>query len=195
MRAVLLNGALRGDEALTPIEQALDAALSARGWQVQRVHLRELQIAYCQGCFDCWVKTPGVCKAKDAAGEVSRAIVRSDLLVLLSAVTFGGYSSELKKALDRTIGILSPFFTSIRGEVHHRKRYAKYPSLLAVGVLADDDPDEPRIFSTLLARNAANMHAPSHLAGFVTRGTSVERMRSVVGGLVAAVAAAIQGAA
>jgi NADPH-dependent FMN reductase len=195
MNALILNGALRNDDGLTAVEQAVDTALSVRGWSAERVHLRDLSIAYCQGCFDCWVKTPGVCKTKDAAGEVTRAIVRSDLLVLLSVVTAGGYSSELKKALDRSIGIVSPFFKRIDGEVHHRQRYARYPSLLGVGVVHAEDPEEQRIFSTLVARNAINFHAPAHTTGFVRRDATPEQVRSAIGRLVAGAVDGKRGAA
>ena len=101
----------------------------------------------------------------------------------------------MKKALDRSIGIVSPFFTRIAGEVHHKKRYARYPSLLAVGVFAEDDPEERRIFSTLVARNALNFHAPSHAAGFVPRVAAPAEMRSAVADLVATVVDGKRGAA
>lgn len=183
MRALILNGALVDDETLAPIESSLDVALSGRGWEVERIHLRDLPIAYCQGCFECWVKIPGVCKTKDAAGDVTRALVRSDLLVLLSPVTFGGYSSEVKKALDRSIGIVSPFFVRIHGEVHHRRRYARYPALLAVGVMDDPDVEEERVFTALVARNAVNFHAPAYHVGFLRRGATREQMWATIGRL------------
>ena len=195
MRALILNGALRGDEALTPVEQALDAALTARGWRVDRVRLRERSIVYCKGCFECWTKTPGICGTKDDAGEITRAIVRSDLLVLLTPITFGGYSSELKKALDRSIGAVLPFFQRIDGETHHEARYARYPPVLAVGVAGDDDAEERQVFATLVARNAINLHAPAHLAGTVMRTASPEQIRSAIGGLVADIVGRQKGAA
>lgn len=185
MRALVLNGARAGDDRLTPIEQALDQALAVRGWEVQRVLLRDLTIAYCKGCFDCWVKTPGMCQTHDAARDVTRALVRSDLLVLLSPVTFGGYSSELKKALDRSIGAVMPFFTRIRGEVHHQARYARYPALLAIGIMAERNADEERIFAALIARNALNFHAPAHSVAFVCQDEAPERMRATIAGSVA----------
>ena len=188
MNALILNGALAGDTALAPVEQALDMALAVRGWTVDRVPLRDRRIAYCQGCFDCWTRTPGVCKTNDGARDITRAIVRSDLLVLLTPVTFGGYSSELKKALDRSIGSVLPFFERIDGEVHHAARYASYPRLLAVGVSSYDDAEEGHVFSALVARNALNFHAPAHAAGIVPRTATPEQMRSAIGALVAAIA-------
>ncbi len=185
MRALILNGAHRMDEGLTPVAQSLNMALAARGWEVKHLLLRDLTIAYCQGCFECWVKTPGLCKTKDAARDVTRALIQSDLLVLLSPVTFGGYSSELKKALDRSIGVVSPFFTRIQGEVHHVRRYARYPALLVVGVMAEPDAEEERLFTALAGRNAINFHAPAHAAGVVYRGQPPEQMWSTIGRLVA----------
>jgi multimeric flavodoxin WrbA len=178
MRALVLNGALGGDDGLGPIEEVLGSTLAAQGWAVERVRLRDVFIAYCKGCFDCWVKTPGVCATRDGAGAITRALARSDLVVLLSPITFGGYSSELKKALDRSIGIVSPFFTRIHGEVHHKPRYARYPALLAIGVTEDRDPEEARIFTRLVSRNAVNFHAPAHVVAIVSRDDSPEQIMS-----------------
>ena len=180
VQALLLNGALSGDEGLAPIEAEISAMLTARGWSVERVHLRDVFVANCKGCFNCWVKTPGVCGTRDGAGAITQSLARSDLAVFLSPVTFGGYSSELKKVLDRSIGLVSPFFMRIGGEVHHRPRYARYPALLAVGVTADLDPEEGHIFARLVARNAVNLHAPASSAVVVSRDDSPDRIRQAV---------------
>jgi multimeric flavodoxin WrbA len=180
MRAVILNGALAGDETCAAVETELASALAVLGWEVASLRLRDLTIAYCKGCFGCWVKTPGVCPTRDDAGSVTRSFVRSDLAVLLTPVVFGGYSSELKKALDRSAGIVLPFFTRINGEVHHQRRYQRYPALLAIGVVDRADPAEERIFTTLVGRNAINFHAPAHDVAFVGRGDGVETRRAIV---------------
>ncbi len=180
MRALVLNGALSGDEGLVPIEEALGATLGRWGWEVERVRLREVLVAYCKGCFDCWVKTPGVCATNDDAGAITRTMARSDLVALISPITFGGYSSELKKLLDRSIGIVSPFFTRVDGEVHHKPRYTHYPALLAIGVTGDRDPEEAQIFARLVGRNAINFHAPAHVVSIVSRDDSPEQLRTTI---------------
>ena len=181
MRALVLNGALAGDEGLGPIEEALTSDLAASGCTCERIHLRDVLITYCKGCFDCWVKTPGICATRDGACVVTRAFAFSDLVALLSPITFGGYSSELKKALDRSIGIVSPFFARFDGEVHHRPRYAHHPALLAVGVSEDRDPEEAQIFARLVARNAINFHASAHAVCLLSRDDSPEQMRMAIG--------------
>jgi multimeric flavodoxin WrbA len=180
MRALVLNGALAGDEGLGPIEEEVTSDLVASGWTVERVHLRDVFIAYCKGCFDCWVKTPGLCATRDGAGVVTRALACADLVALLSPITFGGYSSELKKAIDRSIGIVSPFFARFDGEVHHQPRYTRHPALLAVGVSEDRDPEEAQIFARLVARNAINFHAPAHAVCLVSRDDSPDQVRTAI---------------
>ena len=162
MKATILNGALPGDSFVDAVGAALQDTLHAEGWTVTPWTRRDQKIAYCLGCFECWTKTPGLCRIDDAGREIAASIIGSDLTVYLTPITFGGYSSELKKAVDRIICLISPFFTRIDGEVHHHARYARYPDLLGVGVLPAPHPDQEHIFHTLIGRNAINLHAPAH---------------------------------
>lgn len=137
------------------------------GWQVNTTILRNIDIAGCLGCFGCWDRTPGICVIDDGAREVARKFIQCDLATFLTPVTFGGYSSELKKALDRIICIVHPDFTKVQGAVHHVKRYDRYPSLLGVGVLPGPDEEAREIFASLVRRNALNIHSPAQAAGVV----------------------------
>jgi multimeric flavodoxin WrbA len=168
MKAVILNGARVGDAAVEVANMTLMDELAAQGWEAESLALRELDMAYCLGCFECWTKTPGQCRIDDAARDVARAMIESNLTIFLTPVVFGGYSSELKKALDRCICLISPFFRRVGGEVHHRARYDRYAALVGVGVLAGPDGEQERLFKTLVARNAINLHAPFHAAHVVT---------------------------
>lgn len=162
MKANILNGALPGDSFVDAAGAALQEALQAEGWSVTSWILRDEKIAYCLGCFECWTKTPGVCRIDDAGRDVAASLIAGDLTIYLTPVTFGGYSSALKQAVDRSICLISPFFTRIDGEVHHQVRYERYPALLGVGVLPAPHPAQEQIFHTLVGRNAINLHAPRH---------------------------------
>ena len=168
-RALILDGSAAGDALAPEALGALRAELGKRGHESEVVTLCEMDIAPCLGCFGCWVRSPGECVIDDDARGVVRKIVQSDVLVLLTPVTFGGYSSELKKALDRWICVISPFFTKIDGEVHHRRRYERYPRILGVGLLPTRDAEAEEIFSTLVTRNALNIHSPPHTTVFLYR--------------------------
>jgi multimeric flavodoxin WrbA len=169
MHATLLNGALPGDDFVDCAGTLLQETLRSRGWAVTSWTLRDDKSAYCLGCFECWTKTPGLCRIDDAGRDIAHSVIQSDLAIYLTAVTFGGYSSELKKAVDRIICLISPFFERIDGEVHHRARYDRYPALTGIGVLPGPHPAQEQLFHTLIGRNAINMHASSHGSAIVYR--------------------------
>lgn len=167
MRAVILNGARHEEDSGARAQKVLVAELSARAYDVDAFVLRRLEIEPCRGCFECWVRTPGICNRSEIANQIASAVIRSDLTVLLTPITFGGYSSELKKAMDHLIPLIAPTFIRLRGEVHHAPRYPRYPALLSVGLSRTADPEAEEVFTRLLARNALNFHSPAHAAWVV----------------------------
>jgi multimeric flavodoxin WrbA len=168
MKAVILNGSNDNESPLNIGENIVAEELKKGKWKVKTFELRNEKIATCIGCFGCWIKTPGQCILKDQGQEITKAVAKSDLLILFSPVTFGGYSFQLKKMLDRLIPNLLPLFTKINGEIHHKYRYEKKPKLLAVGHLPKHDGESERIFKALVGRNALNMHSPANYAEIVT---------------------------
>jgi hypothetical protein len=166
MNALVLDGS-RGTECRGALA-ALQRALAEAGYATEVIPLHERTIAPCRGCFGCWVKTAGECVIDDEGRQVARAIARCDLLVYLTPVTFGGVSSELKKALDRMIPNISPFFARVRGETHHQRRYRKTPRLIGLGILSQLDREAERVFKTLVERNGLNLRTPRTAAAVVT---------------------------
>ena len=167
MRITVLDGTRDGQQAEAVAREVLISELEDQASEVTTYPLREMEIRHCLGCFGCWIKTPGECVIDDPARDIARAVVQSDLVVYFTPVTFGGYSSELKKAVDRNICLVAPDFTTVNGETHHKLRYERYPRLLGVGLLVRVDPESERIFRTLIERNAINMHAPAHAGGVI----------------------------
>jgi multimeric flavodoxin WrbA len=160
MKAVFLKGspAAGQDPLSNRAAAAVMAALKARGWQTKAFALAGMDIKPCRGCFSCWVKTPGICVIRDDGQEpILRAWAEADLVALLTPITFGGYAPELKKALDRIIPVLLPFFIKIRGEAHHPQRYPLRRRLLAIGTQRQEDADSENNFCRIVRRNALNM--------------------------------------
>jgi len=182
MRTLILNGFHRGDSRWQQASATLSEELKNRGWPCEEIRLCEMDIANCAGCFRCWTKTPGVCIVDDAGREVASRFAGSDLVVFFSPVTFGGYSSEIKKALDRLIPLISPFFKKIQGEVHHRRRYDRYPALIAIGMTEGDGEEKKRIFRKLLQRNVIPLHNPKSADGFIAEGEDPILVREKVRG-------------
>jgi len=187
MKALILDGSLPGDDATEVAGEVLIQELEGAGWQVDRIVLRDVEMAGCRGCFGCWDRTPGLCVIDDDGRQVPARAIQSDLLVYLTPVTFGGYSSQLKKGLDRIICIVHPFFMKVEGEFHHQPRYDRYPRLLGVGVLPGPDHDSEEIFETLVKRNAINLLSPARAAGVVYRDQSTDAVRQRIAALLAEV--------
>ena len=189
MKALVLNGATNGDETLDAMNEIIVTHLEGLGWQVDSFTLRDVDVSSCLGCFGCWVRTPGLCVIDDAGRDIARLYVRSDLVVFLTPITFGGYSSELKKAIDRLIPNILPFFTKINGEVHHEPRYEHNPRLLAIGALPHPDTEREQLFRFLVNRNAINQHCPTHATGVVLTSQDPEAIRTEIQTLIRQVGA------
>ena len=165
MKAILLDGSGAIDSTGERIRAALAAELQTQGWDVEHIALRDKKIGNCAGDFFCWVRSPGVCNVDDDNRPIAAALAASDLMVYLTPVTFGGYSSGLKRMVDHQIQNVLPFFAKIEGETHHHKRYQKNPDLLAVGWLDAPDAQAEAVFRQLVQRNAINFHSEKFASG------------------------------
>lgn len=101
---------------------------SLDGWQLQEDWLAvdaRAKAAPCQGCFGCWLKTPGACVLKDSLQRIGAAIAHSRELILVPRCCYGGFSPEVKRAPIRSISQSLPFFTYRGGKLHHILRYRR----------------------------------------------------------------------
>ena len=111
---------------------ALDAWARRRGHESRFIDATSLSIKPCLGCFACWVKTPGVCVIADEGRAFVEALMPADLFVIITGIPFGSYAPAIKRALDRSIPILLPFFTIYEGEMHHVQRSRRPRRLLHI---------------------------------------------------------------
>jgi multimeric flavodoxin WrbA len=162
MRALLLNGAIETNPEGEKIHKAIIKILRQAQFHVNDIFLKEKKITPCQGCFDCWVKTPGVCIIDDYGRKIAEQMMLSDLVIHLTPIIFGGYSSELKKVIDRSIPIILPFFRKFKGEIHHKQRYEIRPSLIVIGYQDNQIRNQEETFRTLIYRNSLNMDPLIH---------------------------------
>ncbi|MHA1669903.1 MAG: flavodoxin family protein [Promethearchaeota archaeon] len=160
MKALILDGCKKDNIESAKIQDSMNKELQKLNWDTKFIILEDVDLAYCAGCFGCWIQTPGECIIKDYQEIIVREMVHCDLIIYITPITFGGYSSILKETLDRQISRVLPYFMKINGEVHHSKRYEKQQSLIAVGILDKPDDEKEDVFKTLVARNAINMWSP-----------------------------------
>jgi len=172
MNVLVLDGSHAGD----PVAPRVVHALRSHCPDVEVITLRQQNIGNCAGDFFCWVRSPGMCNVDDDNRVIASKVARSDLLVYLTPVTFGGYSSALKRMVDHLIQNISPFFTTIHGEVHHQRRYPTSPNLLVVGWLPEPDPRAEAVFRHLVARNALNLYAATAVCAVLTGDPADEQL-------------------
>jgi multimeric flavodoxin WrbA len=103
MKAILLDGSQANDNTGVRVCATLMAQLQTQSWEVEQFTLCDKKIGNCAGDFFCWIRSPGMCNVDDDNRVIAEALVSSDLMIYLTPVTFGGYSSTLKKMVDHQI--------------------------------------------------------------------------------------------
>ncbi len=135
------------------------AALAEHGWDGPVHRLHHQRLSPCVGCFRCWVVHPGQCRARDAGNTLLEDMVGSHAVLWLTRPRFGAWDPVAKGMLDKSIGLVSPFFQQVEGETHHRARYRHSPRLVALAIPHEDSlPADRARFETLVARNGLNLH-------------------------------------
>ncbi|WP_026670747.1 NAD(P)H-dependent oxidoreductase [Butyrivibrio sp. AE3006] len=111
--------------------------------------------APCQGCFNCWTKHPATCSMSDSLHEMCRIVGQADDLVIITDNTYGGYSSNVKNLLDRSIGASTPFSTYRGWQMHHTLRYGRKGNFKVI-VYGDIADNEKKTWELMIERNRLN---------------------------------------
>jgi len=184
MTTTILSAGCPEQPALQDLTSQLVAELARAGEpDVRLLDVAALRLAYCQGEFDCWIKTPGICRTRDDERDVLRAVHDADRLVLVDGVAFGGHGHAVKRALDRMIPLLLPFFETRAALTHHDARYPAPASLFALGWTPRPDAELVEIWGELTDANAINLLAPRCGAAVVDdteRARWPERIRAML---------------
>ena len=120
MNICILDSSQHEDKDLCLYTSKLITELENLHCFVSHHRLVDLKIKYCQGCFGCWVKTPGMCVIKDDMERIYPSIIKSDLLLMVSPLKMGFINEVLKKTEDRMIPLLHPYFEIIKNESHQK---------------------------------------------------------------------------
>ena len=76
--------------------------MKAAGADVELVHVKELDIKPCLGCWTCLLKTPVQCVQKDDMSELFMKIFTANILVWATPIFYEGPTAQLKAIVDRT---------------------------------------------------------------------------------------------
>ena len=100
------------------------------GETLKIIQLDDQSITACIGCWNCWLKTPGICVMKDQMSELFTDYVNSHSLILLMDTAQGFISHQAKAFFDRSIPHHHPYIELVDGECHHVARYERYPDMV-----------------------------------------------------------------
>lgn len=154
MKITLIDGTYEGNKH--HVGQSLMEELTKGGHEVKHLELAKMKIAYCQGCWSCWVATPGRCAHKDDTEVLLRETIQADLVIHITENKFGTVTSLTKKALDKFIPLVHPHIVVKNGESRHKERYAKYPKWGIVVVDMTNDQEGFQNIMTYMKRILAD---------------------------------------
>jgi len=133
--------------------------------------------APCQGCFQCWTKTPATCRMSDSLHEMCRMLGQASDLVIITENYYGGHSPVVKNILDRSIGMSTPFSTYRGKQMHHTLRYGKKNKMTVI-VYGDITDGEKETWKLMVERNMINEGYREHEVIFLGDVSELEGLLS-----------------
>jgi len=162
MKALLLCDHDSASYFSQDLRAKVQAAVTQAGCDVEIVDLNGDEIKPCLGCFDCWLKTPGLCtQTHDCVNTICEKQLQSSVVIFLSKITYGGLSYDMKAFVDRSIPNIMPFLRIVGGETHHQRRYDKFTCMVTIGY-GECTASEQSTFVELAERNARSMRPRKH---------------------------------
>ena len=123
MRVLAINASPNMDKGNTAlILNPFLEGMREKGAEVELFYTKKLNINPCQGCFICWLKTPGRCFQQDDMQTLLPKMMEADVWVLASPVYVDGITGPLKTLLDRIVPLGEPFFELRDGHCRHPGR-------------------------------------------------------------------------
>jgi len=156
----------------------LATELIDQGHEVNLLKANNKKINYCTGCWSCWWKTPGECMHKDDMQEFYKSYMNSDLVLHFSPLEMGFITSVLKTVNDRTIPLVHPYIAIVNNEMHHKKRYEKYPAFGLIVDPQDADEEDIEITRNMYLRFALNLK--TDLKIFATTNKTMEELSNAI---------------
>jgi len=133
------------------------------GAEVELLYTKKLDIHPCQGCFNCWLKTPGKCFKKDDMQMLLPKLHDADILVLATPLYVDGMSAPIKNLVDRMVPLLQPFVELRDGHYRHVVReghkYAKVVLVSNCGFWEEDNFDALLVHVEAACKNMAKEFA------------------------------------
>lgn len=193
MRVLILQGSSRGDRGITGMVVNSFVKGMKKADPSTEIHVECLaarKIEKCRGCFACWVKTPGSCCIKDDMEQIIEEYRSSDAVIAATPLYIDSMSSSLKKAWERLLPVMEPYFEYDGVWVKHRIRSRRPKGLFVIGTCAMPETEQFDALLQTFRRIAHNfgigflgqlLRAESHSLTYVKKYES--RIKEVLEGI------------
>lgn len=145
------------DDKKQNLGKRLYELINKKGVETVYISSAGLNIKPCYSCGACSTKTYGRCILEDDMDPILRTLVRADKLILATPVTWGSYSADIKKILDR-MAILGDSHYYVRKKELIKGMRCNMKSMYAIGVKDNCSSEERDDFCTLLQENVKIMN-------------------------------------
>ena len=152
MKILVLNGSPKRDSSDTMhITRAfLDGMNDAAPQEVNIVHVIDMHIEYCAGCFTC-KRNGGACIHDDDMRGILEEILNSDLLLFNFPLYSYGMPAPLKALIDRTMPLSSMAMRKV-GERYEHVGQADYSHLRYIMICGCGFPNSRHNFEPAVAQ-------------------------------------------
>jgi putative NADPH-quinone reductase len=158
MKITVFNGSSKAEAGNTQfMVDAFGEGATAAGAEIETVFLVKKNYKGCQGCFHCWMKTPGKCIFDDDVAEMLEKFKESDIVVFATPLYVDNVSGLMKNFMDRLIPIADPHIeTDENGEAKHVLNH-KLPKLGVISNCGFPEQSHFQVLRLLFPRIARNL--------------------------------------
>jgi len=136
-KVVVLSSSPRGENGYTDFYLEPFIKGMKKHSEVELVHLNKFKITPCDGCFYCWMNTPGECKyqEKDDFTKLADIMYTADVLVYAFPIYADGIPGGLKNYFDRSVSRAYPYMIEGLKRVRHpRMRIHENQSMIIFSI-------------------------------------------------------------
>ena len=132
----------------------------------------------CCGCFNCWLKNPGVCAMKDGYENMGELWSKCDEFIIISKCVYGEFSIFVKRLIDRSLPLCYPFFCKREGKMHHELRYNNHPQITVYFYSDDMTQAEQKVAKERVLATGINFGSSKEMVTFLSSASELKEVKS-----------------
>ncbi|MEW6238253.1 MAG: flavodoxin family protein [Candidatus Omnitrophota bacterium] len=160
MRITAFNGSPRAEKGNTHVmvSEFLEGCKEA-GAEAENIFLVRKEIKPCNGCYACWMETPGECAHDDDMEELlNEHYYASDIVVFATPVYVDNVTGIMKMFIDRLIATGDPHMEKDEhGECRHIKKHENPSKIAVISNCGFPEQSHFQVLRLLFARMARNL--------------------------------------